>query len=160
VTIADHFGGYKLSLHSGSDKFSIYPIVAELAGDAVHIKTSGTSYLEALRVVAGVDPALFRRILAFAKRCYEKERVDYSVSADLTKVVDVDDLRDADLPLVLDQPDTRQVCHVTYGAVLTEKGPDGRTVLRDQLAELLNQNEERYHRLLEEHFRRHLSAFV
>ena len=158
VKIAEHFGGYKLSLHSGSDKFSIYPIVAELAGDAVHIKTSGTSYLEALRVVASVDPALFREILA--RRRYDEERIEYCVGADARKVVDVDRLRDEDLPLALDQPDTRQVCHVTFGAVLTSKGRDGRPFLRDRLVKVVSDNEERYYRLLEEHFRRHLSAFV
>ena len=49
------FGPYKLSLHSGSDKFSVYPIVARLTagtggpGPLVHVKTAGTSYLEALQ---------------------------------------------------------------------------------------------------------------
>ena len=67
AAIARAFGPYKLSLHSGSDKFSIYQIAAEQAGGLVHLKTAGTSYLEALRAVAVVDPALFRDILAFAK---------------------------------------------------------------------------------------------
>lgn len=160
VLIAEHLGGYKLSLHSGSDKFSIYPIVAELAGDAMHIKTSGTSYLEALRVVASVTPALFREIVAFAKQCYGDERVDYCVGADLTKVVDVDRLRDDDLPLALDQPDTRQVCHVTFGPVLTSRGGDGRPILRDRLVSVLHANEDLYHRQLEKHLRRHISSFV
>jgi hypothetical protein len=70
VLLAQHFGGYKISLHSGSDKFKIYPIVAELAGDLVHVKTAGTSYLEALRIVAGAAPDLFREILAFARQSY------------------------------------------------------------------------------------------
>ena len=45
VAIARHFGPYKISLHSGSDKFSIYSIAGELAGDLVHLKTAGTSSL-------------------------------------------------------------------------------------------------------------------
>jgi hypothetical protein len=160
VLIAEHCGGYKLSLHSGSDKFSLYPIVAELAGDAIHIKTSGTSYLEALRVVAKAAPAFFREIIAFAKQRYSQEAADYRVGTDLTKVVDLDQLRDDDLPLVLDQPDTRQVCHVTYGAVLTSRGPDGRLLLRGRLMSVLRENERVYHRRLEEHFQRHISSFV
>lgn len=41
----------KLSIHSGSDKFSIYPIVRRTLGDfdaGVHVKTAGTSWLEEL----------------------------------------------------------------------------------------------------------------
>ena len=159
VTISEHFGGYKLSLHSGSDKFSIYPVVAELAGNTIHLKTSGTSYLEALRIVAGADPAFFRELIAFIRQCYEQERADYHVAAELTKV-DVSRLRDEDLPLALDQPDTRQVCHVTYGAVLTARDGHGRPLLRDRLMEVVSTNEQIYYRQLEEHFRRHFNAFV
>jgi hypothetical protein len=42
----------KLSVHSGSDKFSIYPIVGRETKGLLHVKTAGTNYLEALRVVA------------------------------------------------------------------------------------------------------------
>ena len=41
AAIARHFGPYKLSLHSGSDKFSVYPIAARLAKGLVHLKTAG-----------------------------------------------------------------------------------------------------------------------
>jgi hypothetical protein len=33
----------------------------------VHLKTAGTSYLDALRTAAAIDPALFRRIYAFSR---------------------------------------------------------------------------------------------
>lgn len=41
--------GLKLSIHSGSDKFSIYPIIGELIRKldmGIHIKTAGTTWLE------------------------------------------------------------------------------------------------------------------
>ena len=47
-----HFGlpgSLKLSVHSGSDKFSIYPIIREIIerhGAGLHIKTAGTTWLE------------------------------------------------------------------------------------------------------------------
>jgi len=47
-----HFGlpeNLKLSIHSGSDKFSLYPYVAETLktrGVGVHVKTAGTTWLE------------------------------------------------------------------------------------------------------------------
>ena len=160
VLIAEHFGGYKLSLHSGSDKFSIYPTIAELTGDAIHIKTSGTSYLEALRVVAGTTPDLFREIIIFAKRRYTEDAGDYRVGADLAEVPDPAQLRDEQLPDLLSQSDARQLCHVTYGSVLTNQSDDGRPLFRDRLFRVLLEHEEAYHRGLEAHFGRHLSAFV
>jgi hypothetical protein len=159
VLIAQHFGSYKLSLHSGSDKFSIYPIVAELAGDLIHIKTAGTSYLQALRVIAQAAPDLFRQILAFVKQRYASDKATYHVRADVSRVAEPDRLRDCDLPAVLDEPDTRQVCHVTFGSVLTTRGPDGRFLFRDRLFSVLKRNEETHYRLLEEHFARHLRPF-
>lgn len=45
-----HFGSdIKLSVHSGSDKFSIYPVIRRLVGKyqaGIHIKTAGTTWLE------------------------------------------------------------------------------------------------------------------
>ena len=160
VLIAEHFGGYKLSLHSGSDKFKLYPIIAELAGDLTHIKTAGTSYLEALRVVANAAPDLFRDILAFAKRRYLADKTSYHVSADPTTIARPDALPDRDLPGILDEPGARQVCHVTFGSVLTTKGENGRPLFRDELISVLRRNEEAYYLRLEEHFGRHISPFV
>jgi len=74
AAIARHFGPYKLSLHSGSDKFSVYPIAARLAKGLVHLKTAGTSYLEALRTIAALDPAFFRSIYAFARERYDTDK--------------------------------------------------------------------------------------
>ncbi len=48
AAIARALGPYKLSLHTGSDKFRIYGIATRLAGGSIHLKTAGTSYLEAL----------------------------------------------------------------------------------------------------------------
>jgi hypothetical protein len=59
AAIAQALEPFKLSLHSGSDKFSIYGIAGDLTRRLVRRKTSGTSYLEALRAVAEF-PALFR----------------------------------------------------------------------------------------------------
>jgi hypothetical protein len=79
------------------------------------LKTAGTSYLEALRAVAGSDPALFREILAFAIDHYEQERASYHVSAEMSRAPRPEALSDAELPAVLDQFDARQALHVTFG---------------------------------------------
>jgi tagaturonate epimerase len=149
AAIARALGPYKLSIHSGSDKFSIYPIIAELTGGLVHLKTAGTSYLEALRVVAQVDLPFFREILALARECYETDRATYHVSARLDNVPA--SLGDAELPGLLDQFDARQVLHIAFGSVLDAFG--------ERLSTTLRQHEEVYYTLLEMHFQRHLSPF-
>jgi hypothetical protein len=152
AAIARAFGPYKLSIHSGSDKFSIYPIIARLTGGLVHVKTAGTSYLEALRAVGQVDPSFFRQVLSLARERYETDRATYHVSAQLDKVPTPDALDDADLSDLLEQFDARQVLHVTFGSVLDQFG--------GRLLATLQQHEEVYYGMLETHFQRHLAPFA
>jgi tagaturonate epimerase len=61
----------KLSVHSGSDKFSLYPLMhrALVQADAgLHLKTAGTTWLEEVLGLAQVDGAG----LAFAKALYRE----------------------------------------------------------------------------------------
>lgn len=158
VAIARELGPYKVSIHSGSDKFSIYPIAARLAGELVHLKTAGTSYLEALRVIAEVKPGLFREILRFAFSRYDEDRASYHVSADPSKVPEPSELSDQQLPGVLDQFDGREMLHVTFGSVLTWK--DGHQYrFRNRLLFALRENEERYYQVLRSHLGRHAVPF-
>jgi len=159
VAIAKALGPYKLSLHSGSDKFSIYPIAARVAGNLVHLKTAGTSYLEALRAVARVDPALFREILAFAIDHYEEDKVSYHVSAQVSRMIRPDAVADADLPKVLDQFDTRQALHVTFGSVLTLQDAQGNYVFKDRLYKVLEAHEAEHYAALEAHIVKHVMPF-
>ncbi len=159
VAIAKALGPYKLSLHSGSDKFSIYPLAARLAGNLVHLKTAGTSYLEALRAVAQVDPVFFREILRFAIANYEKERVTYRVSGRLDRMPDPDRLTDSALAATLEQFDTRQALHVTFGAVMTALKADGTYLFRDRLYEVLRSDEEAHYAALEAHILKHIKPF-
>jgi hypothetical protein len=158
VAVAQHFGPYKISIHSGSDKFSIYPIAARLAGDMVHLKTAGTSYLEALRAIAGIAPALFREIMAFAIERYPEDRASYHVSADLAKVPRPDGLKDDQLAGVLDQFHAREVLHVTFGSVLTAQ-TEGRPRFRDRLLSALAENEEAHYETVRAHMERHVAPF-
>jgi hypothetical protein len=159
AAVARQLGPYKLSIHSGSDKFSVYPIAAQVAGDLVHVKTAGTSYLEALRVVGEVDPPLFREILGFAHERYETDKATYHVSANPAVVPKPEAIKDADLARVLDGNDGRQMLHVTYGSVLQAKAPDGAWRFRDRLMKDLNEHEERYAEVLEQHLGRHVAPF-
>lgn len=154
LAVAKTFGPYKLSLHSGSDKFSIYPIAARVAGELVHLKTAGTSYLEALRAVATLDPALFREIVDFALERYPTDRATYHVSAEVAKAPDVHELADSDLPAFLDDFHGREILHVTFGSVLNY------APFRAPFFAVLRSNEEIYTQIVETHFNKHFAPFV
>lgn len=154
AAIARRFGPYKLSLHSGSDKFSIYPAAVRQARGLVHLKTAGTSYLEALRTIAGLDPEFFREIYQFARERYEADRASYHVSASLEKAPTSSEVANAELPALLEQFDAREILHVTFGSVLME--PQFRTLLM----RLLRSHPEAYEANLENHFVRHLEPFA
>jgi len=158
--IARVLGPYKISIHSGSDKFSIYPIVSVLCGEYVHVKTAGTSYLEALRTLAKVEPELFRQILDFARSRYNEDRASYHVSADLNKVPASKELSDYRLSQLLEDYDAREVLHVTFGSVLTHLNSSGQYLFRDRLIEALTNHEEAYHQCLLQHFLRHVEPFT
>jgi hypothetical protein len=159
AAIARHVGPYKISIHSGSDKFMIYPIAARYTGGLVHLKTAGTSYLEAVRVIATRDAPLFREIMQFAIDRYETDKASYHVSADLAKVAKLQDTSDAQLVSYLDDFHARQVLHVTFGSVLTTKNPDGSYLFRDRLYEDLRKFETDYDGFLCKHLGRHVRPF-
>ncbi len=152
AAIAQTLGPYKLSLHSGSDKFSIYTIAAQLTKGLAHLKTAGTSYLEALRTVAQVAPPFFREIFAFSLEHYSTDRATYHVSARPANIPALETLSDADLPDLLNQFDARQVLHVTFGSVLD--------AYRTLLMPLLDECADVYETLLDQHFQRHLAPFL
>jgi hypothetical protein len=160
AAIARHVGPYKISIHSGSDKFLIYPIAAKYTQGLVHLKTAGTSYLEAIRVIAMRDPALFREIMQFAIDRYETDKASYHVSAELGKVAKLADVPDGQLVGYLDDFHARQVLHVTFGSVLTTKKADGTYLFRDRLYVDLKKFEADYDEVLVRHLGKHVRPFV
>jgi len=160
AAIARALGPYKISLHSGSDKFSIYPIAAAHARGLVHLKTAGTSYLEALRTAARVNPPLFRRIYAFARERYETDRASYHVSAGLDQAPEADSVADRDLAALLDDFHAREILHVTFGSVLTATDHAGVRLFGGDLLALVARHAEDYASNLERHFAKHLAPFA
>ena len=157
LKIAEKLGPYKLSVHSGSDKFSVYKTVGQLDEGYVHIKTAGTSYLEALRAIAKVEPDLFREILDFSRDLYESEKRSYHVSAEVEKVPKGEDCSDEELVELFndDQVDARQVMHVCFGQVLTDKDENGEYLFRNRILRTLEENEAVHYETLQAHFQRH-----
>ena len=123
----------KLSIHSGSDKFSIYPIMGRLIrkhDKGIHIKTAGTTWLEENIGLAVADPAaldLAKKIYVNALGRMAELTVPYAtvIDVDTTKLPTPEEVAkwDADTyartmrhnqedPLY--NPSFRQLIHVSY----------------------------------------------
>lgn len=152
--VAQSFGGYKISIHSGSDKFSIYPLAVEATGGQIHLKTSGTSYLCALDVLARFDGGLLEKFWKVSREAYVKSRASYQVSADVDKTPET--LNGTDLPGLVEAFDSRQILHVGYGDCLNADGG----ALREQLLEVLRNNHDDYTSVVAEHLGRHIAPFA
>ena len=150
AAIARSFGDYKISIHSGSDKFSVYPIIGRHTAQRVHVKTAGTSWLEALRTVAQCDPELFRELHQRALDTFSEALRHYHVTPDLAAIPAPPAPADSDLPKLLDNDAARQLLHVTYGGILEHEA------LAPRLFACLDACEADYERHLERHFARHL----
>ncbi|MBQ1936203.1 MAG: hypothetical protein II355_00370 [Bacteroidales bacterium] len=123
----------KLSIHSGSDKFSIYPIMGRLIkkyDKGIHIKTAGTTWLEENIGLAVADPEaldLAKKIYINALNRMEELTVPYATVID----VDVNALPSAEEVATWDaetyartmrhnqadplyNPSFRQLIHVSY----------------------------------------------
>ena len=158
VAIAEFCGPYKISVHSGSDKFSIYPILGRVCGDLLHVKTAGTSYLEALRVVARKDPSLFAQISEYCRGRFETDRKSYHISTTLDQINRLPAFSGRkEEPFYFDEVVGRQLLHVTFGSVLTlGKDANGRR-FKEVILELLHQNADLHEDFLDRHFTKHLS---
>lgn len=165
AAVAKLLGPYKLSLHSGSDKLSMYSLLAKATKGLFHVKTAGTSYLEALRCVLRHDAELFQEIVRFARQRYDADKATYHVSATLSNVQPPDEISSLEtlesiyLERWADVPPGRgftapgrQILHCTFGSVLTDPklGPQVKQILREHPAT--------YAEILREHFERHLAA--
>jgi len=153
--IAEHFG-YKLSIHSGSDKFSIFPIIAEKTKGKVHIKTAGTNWLEALRVIAEINSSLFVNIYKYAVQSLSEAKKYYHVKVDEKSAPDITGLGKEQVSALLDIEESRQILHITYGAILLAKDDAGKPLYKDSIYSLLNDNENLYYEKLITHIGKHL----
>jgi hypothetical protein len=152
AAIARGLGPYKLSLHSGSDKFSIYPAAMRQTRGLVHLKTAGTSYLEGLHTIAAIDPAFLKEVYVFSRERYETDKQSYHVSAQLQKAPTPEEV--TNWIALLDQFDAREIFHVAFGSVLTNPA------LYSRYTQLLRENAEAYAGNLKTHFVHHLSSFT
>jgi hypothetical protein len=144
--------GYRISVHSGSDKFRVFPAVGRLTGGRFHLKTAGTNWLEAVRLLAKEEPEFYRKLHRKALDAFAAATRYYHVTTNLARVPGLAGLKDEELPGLFDQPDARQLVHITYGELLRD--PE----FRGRFFSLLESHMESYWRALQSHIGRHLDA--
>jgi len=137
---------------------SVFPDMGKLARGGLHLKTAGTSWLEAIRLIAHVDPSLYREMHRFALSVFKQAAELYHVTTDLNRIPDLEKLQDRELPALLEQDDSRQLLHITYGYLLNAKDGEGKHLFRERLYQILTQHEEDYWSLVERHIEKHLDS--
>ena len=147
--IAANYGNYKISVHSGSDKFAVYPTVGRETRHYLHLKTAGTSWLVAVTVLAKRDPQLYRDMHRCALDNVQDMLKLYHITADFNKIPALDTLKDEELPALMDMPEARQLLHINYGPILTGE-------LRERFFRAMHKYEADYDAAIEAHFDKHL----
>ncbi len=164
IADAGRKNNFRLCVHSGSDKFSIYPIMAKVLKNDFHLKTAGTYYLEDLKIVARHNLALFMDIFKFSFAQFEKDRATYELSADPDRIPDLAELNGGEIARLLQSgmgnDDLRQVLHVTYGSVLTARGSGQSLLFADKMENILRGHAGEYESEMQAHLERHFMAFV
>lgn len=123
----------KLSVHTGSDKFSLYPVINKLIKKhtcGIHLKTAGTTWLEEVAALSTTD----EEALLFIKKCYADAITEFEslvepyrmvIDIDYNKLPRVDDFMMWTGPKIketlthdksnkLYNPDFRQLMHLAY----------------------------------------------
>ncbi|MFH1707590.1 MAG: tagaturonate epimerase family protein [Planctomycetota bacterium] len=154
--IARAYGGYKVSIHSGSDKFAVYPAIGAVTRGLYHVKTAGTSWVEAMKAIALTRPALYREVHACALASFAEAAKLYHVTTDLNRIPALDTVADKDLAGLFNMDDARQLIHITYGFILRAKNADGTLRFRDRLYQAWDEEEDTHHKLVAEHIGQHL----
>jgi hypothetical protein len=151
AAIAKNHGDYKVSIHSGSDKFMVYSTIGKMTGMRLHLKTAGTSWLEAVRVISENDPELYRLMHKCALANFNDMLRLYHITADINKIPNVDVMLDSELPRLMEMNEARQLLHITYGPILHDK------IIRPLFFAAMHKFEKQYCEKLKAHFEKHLS---
>lgn len=123
----------KLSVHSGSDKFSLYPIIRDClkrTGAGLHLKTAGTTWLEeiiGLSEAGGDGLALAKEIYAYALQHVDEFCAPYAsvIDIDRSKLPDAETVNAWSGPRMASairhiqdnehfNPHMRQLLHVSF----------------------------------------------
>lgn len=147
--LAREIAGYKLSLHSGSDKWSVYYDYRNATRGHFHVKTSGTSWLEAMTFISQTDKPLFREMYRIAL-----DNLNESVKYYDTEISLKDFPRELPRDTYISRADTnlRQLWHISYGILLAEKG--------DAIRRALAEHESEHYEWVRRHMGQHLQFLM
>jgi hypothetical protein len=143
--ISQQLKGYRLSLHSGSDKFSVYKMFSEATEGNFHIKTSGTSWLQAVNLIAHENAKLFGELYAICLATLPESKKAYHV---YITPEHFPAQPSESLPEFFAIPDVQQLFHISYGALLDAR--------RDDIVRTLSANEPKHYGLVSRHIDRHM----
>ncbi|HDS84329.1 MAG TPA: hypothetical protein ENN97_03955 [Phycisphaerales bacterium] len=119
----------KLSVHSGSDKFSIYPAIRRAMRDfnaGVHLKTAGTTWLEELIGLALADA----EGLDLAKAIYAESLAHFDdLCAPYAAVIDIDKTRLPSEQTVADWDGQRFAAALRHDPTCDDYNPDFRQLI-------------------------------
>ncbi len=159
AAIARRYGPYKLCFHHGSDKFRIYPALGRACGELLHLKTSGTTYLEALRVVFRADPDLFREILEHSCQHLPEPNGRIPISTTREEAIEAAGRMQTTSEVELfSEKAVRQALHTGCEAVLSRGKTNAGQPFKEAIREILEDRRDEYRQTLEEHFDRHFAA--
>ena len=153
AAVARLAGNYRLSFSHAEEKFSVLPAIGRECGERLHVKTSSLAWMAALRVVARVEPALFREILRSAQEHFVFDKVSAPIFTNEEDVRFLPEASDAELERTfLEDVRGRQLLHVTARSIL------GEPPLADPLRAALAAHSALHHELLSASVARHLAA--
>lgn len=127
-----------------------YPAIGKHTGMRLHLKTAGTSWLEAVRVIARLNPTLFRTMLSKAFDYFPEATKLYHVTTNLSTIPAANGVPDSKLESYLNATDSRQLLHITYGGLLNDPS------IREEFHTTLIQNEGQHYDAVEEHMDKHI----
>lgn len=146
--ISGYFSSYKLSLHSADDKLKVIGPFAQVLQGRFHIKTSGSTWMEALRTLSQCNTDLFKEITGLALENAEKNSKAYFLNLDFKKIKDLLKIRNLEELINMDQ--TRQLLHISYGTVLKK--------YMDDIRKSLFINEEKFTSNVIKNYKRYFDA--
>ena len=102
-------------------------------------------------MIAIHDPVLYRKMHKKALTSFNDMLKLYHITADITKIGDVDRMADSELPALMEMAEARQLLHITYGPILRD------LEIRPLFFAAMHKFEEEYDETVRKHFDKHLS---
>lgn len=139
VAVAEFCGPYKLGFEESKVPAAFLPVVGRTCGETLHFKTSGTSFLEAMRVAARMNPPLFGEMVL--------DGLGHSAVEEGLRATLENSPEDAER-LLLDQPIGRHYLDAGFSSMMLTGQTASGQPFRSALGELLSDHADLYAEVL------------